>query len=224
MNRTITGLLTLSLLLAPIEVGAVPLTLETGVSYQQQQNRPCVIGDPSCHNSVGFEFTLIPVGKSAGTLTSPVYTLDQLRSTAGNRFSVGIDVNQAQQTYSLESFQFNINGGAADYTFTGPADIPAVNKGNGFSDARLVSFDITGLTGSGVFSATFANADAGREQFFLIPEGAGLLTESEPPAHAPEPGTLLLLATSMIGVGSAAWRRQRRSPTGGRIASEEGET
>ena len=165
MNRTITGLLTLSLLLAPIGVGAVPLTLETGVSYQQQQNRPCVIGDPSCHNPAGFEFTLIPVGTSAGTLTSPVYTLDQLRSIAGNRFSVGIDVNQAQQTYSLESFQFNINGGTAEYTFTGPADIPAVNKGNGFSDARLVSVDITGLTGSGVFSATFANADAGREQF-----------------------------------------------------------
>lgn len=215
MNRTTTGLLTLSLLLVPIGVGAVPLTLETGVSYQQQQNRPCVIGDPSCHNPRGFEFTLIPVGTSAGTLTSPVYTLDQLRSIAGNRFSVGIDVNQAQQTYSLESFQFNINGGPAEYTFTGPADIPAVNKGNGFSDARLVSFDITGLTGSGVFSATFANADAGREQFFLIPEGAGLLSESELPAHAPEPGTLLLLATSMIGVGSAAWRRQRRNPTGG---------
>jgi hypothetical protein len=49
----------------------------------------------------------------------------------------------------LQSFQFNINGGAAEYTFTGPADIPAVNPGNGFSDARLVSFDITGLTGSG---------------------------------------------------------------------------
>ena len=134
----------------------------------------------------------------------------------GTRFSVGIDVDQAQQTYSLESFQFNINGGAPEYTFTGLADIPAVNKGNGFSDARLVSFDITGLTGSGVFSATFANADAGREQFFLIPEGAGLLAaEGEPPAHAPEPGTLLLLATSMLGVGSAAWRRQRRSPMGG---------
>lgn len=221
MHRTMTGLLTVALLTAPVGVGAVPLTLETGVSYQQQQNRPCLIGDPSCHNPAGFGFTLIPVGTSAGTLTSPVYTLDQLRSIAGNRFSVGIDVNQAQQTYSLESFQFNINGGAPEYTFTGPADIPAVNKGNGFSDARLVSFDITGLTGSGVFSATFANADAGREQFFLIPEGAGLLgAEDEPPAHAPEPGTLLLLATGMLGVGSAAWRRQRRSPAAGQAPGQ----
>ena len=59
----------------------------------------------------GFDFTLIPVGMSAGTLTSPVYTLAQLRSVAGNQFSVGIDVNQAQQTHSLQSFQFNINGG-----------------------------------------------------------------------------------------------------------------
>lgn len=209
MDRTITGLLTLSLLLAPVGVGAIPLTLGTGVSYQQQ-NRPCVIGDPSCHNPAGFAFTLIPVGLSAGTLTSPVYTLDQLRSIAGIRFSVGIDVNQAKQTYSLESFQFNINGGAPEYTFTGPADVPAVNKGNGFSDARLVSFDITGLTGSGVFSATFANADAGREQIFLIPEGAELLAaDAELPTDAPEPGTLLLLATSMIGAGGAAWHRQR---------------
>ncbi len=85
MNRTITGLLTLAILMAPVAVSALPLTLETGVSYQQQQNRPCVIGDPSCHNSAGFGFTLIPVGMSAGTLTSPVYTLDQLRSIAGNR-------------------------------------------------------------------------------------------------------------------------------------------
>ena len=206
MNRVITGLLTLSLSMAPVGVSAVPLTLETGVSYQQQQNRPCVVGDPSCHNPAGFDFTLIPVGMSAGTLTSPVYTLDQLRSIAGNQFSVGIDVNQAQQTYSLQSFQFNINGGAPEYTFTGPADIPAVNPGNGFSDARLVSFDITGLTGSGVFSVTFANADAGREQFFLISE--------DDLAPVPEPGTLLLLATSMLGIGGAAWRRQRRSPAG----------
>ena len=206
MNRAITGLLTLSLSVAPVGVSAVPLTLETGVSYQQQQNRPCVVGDPSCHNPAGFDFTLIPVGMSAGTLTSPVYTLDQLRSIAGNQFSVGIDVNQAQQTYSLQSFQFNINGGAPEYTFTGPADIPAVNPGNGFSDARLVSFDITGLTGGGVFSVTFANADAGREQFFLISE--------DDLAPVPEPGTLLLLATSMLGIGDAAWRRQRRSPAG----------
>lgn len=206
MNRAITGLLTLSLSVAPVGVSAVPLTLETGVSYQQQQNRPCVVGDPSCHNPAGFDFTLIPVGMSAGTLTSPVYTLDQLRSIAGNQFSVGIDVNQAQQTYSLQSFQFNINGGAPEYTFTGPADIPAVNPGNGFSDARLVSFDITGLTGSGVFSVTFANADAGREQFFLISE--------DDLTPVPEPGTLLLLATSMLGIGGAAWRRQRRSPAG----------
>jgi hypothetical protein len=118
---------------------------------------------------------------------------------------------------------FGSGGGRNEPDHHGTVD--PVNKGNGFSDARLVSFDITGLTGSGVFSATFANADAGREQFFLIPEGAGLLAaEDEPPAHAAEPGTLLLLATSMLGVGSAAWCRQRRSPMGGRIVSEEGET
>jgi hypothetical protein len=72
------------------------------------------------------------------------------------------------------------------------------------TDARLVSLGITGLTGSNVFSVTFANADAGREQFFLISE--------DDLAPVPEPGTLLLLATSLLGIGGVAWRRQRRSP------------
>jgi PEP-CTERM motif-containing protein len=204
MNRMIIGL-TLWLLMAPVAAGAVPVSLETGVSYPQQENRPCIIGNPSCHNPAGFGFTLIPVNTSAGTLTSPVYTLDQIRSAVGDRFAVGIDVNEAQQVYSLQSFEFNIDGGSPEYTYTGPADIPAVNKGNGFSDARLVSFDITGLTGTGVFSATFANADAGREQFFLIANDDGL-------APVPEPGTVLLLATSMLGVSGAVWRRPRRGP------------
>ena len=204
MNRTIAAL-TLSVLMAPAAAGAVPLSLETGESYPQRENRPCVIGDPSCHNPADFGFTLIPVQVSEGTLTSPVYTLDQIRSAVGDRFWVGVDVNQAKQVYSLQSFELNINGGSPEYTFTGPADIPAVNKGNGFSDARLVSFDISGLTGTGVFSATFANADAGREQFFLVSDDDGL-------ASAPEPGTILLLATSLLGVGGAAWRRRGRVP------------
>lgn len=204
MNRMITAL-TLSLLMAPAAAGAVPLSLETGESYPQRENRPCVIGDPSCHNPAGFGFTLIPVQMSEGTLTSPVYPLDQIRSAVGDRFWVGVDVNQAKQVYSLQSFELNINGGSPEYTFAGPADIPAVNKGNGFSDARLVSFDISGLTGTGVFSATFANADAGREQFFLVSDDDGL-------ASAPEPGTILLLATSLFGVGGAAWRRRGRVP------------
>jgi hypothetical protein len=52
---------------------------------------------------------------------------------------------------------------------------------------------------------TFANADAGREQFFLISE--------DDLATVPEPGTLLLLATSMLGIGGATWRRQTRKPS-----------
>jgi hypothetical protein len=103
-------------ILAPTAAGAVPLSLETGEweSYPQQENRPCVIGDPSCHSPAGFGFTLIPVNASAGTLTSPVYTLDQIPSAVGDRFWVGVDVNQAQQVCSLQSFEFNINGGGPE--------------------------------------------------------------------------------------------------------------
>jgi len=161
MERMIIGVI-LWLSMAPVAAGAAPLSLETGVSYPQQDNRPCVFGNPYCHNPTGFDFTLIPVNTSAGTLASPVYTLDQIRSAVGDRLEVGVDVNDAQLVYSLQSFELNINGGSPEYTFTGPADIPAVNKGKGFSDARLMSFDISGLTGTGVWRRRGSPAEGPR--------------------------------------------------------------
>jgi hypothetical protein len=81
---------------SPVSADPIQLTVLAGPSIQQINNRPCIIGDPSCHNPDSFPYTLIAPRHADGTLTSPTYTVDQIRSTiGGNTFLVGLDLNQA---------------------------------------------------------------------------------------------------------------------------------
>ena len=53
--------------------GADPIGLDVviGPMLQQTENRPCIIGEPSCHNPDGFGMTLIEPNDDAGTYSSP---------------------------------------------------------------------------------------------------------------------------------------------------------
>jgi len=84
--------------LFPLTASAEPvaLTVNVDTSLQQILNRPCVIGDPSCHNPDSLAYTLIGPHMESGTLKSPTYTVQQLRDlVGGNVFSIGVDLNQA---------------------------------------------------------------------------------------------------------------------------------
>src|SRR5688572_9575898 len=79
---------------------AAPLTLDTDgtPTFQQTQNSPCVIGDPSCNNPAGFSSTTLASAQSTYTaILSPMYTVGQIRGIVGNMFVVGIDVNTTTQ-------------------------------------------------------------------------------------------------------------------------------
>src|SRR5580765_4078148 len=80
--------------LTPLTASAEPvaLSVQTDTSLQQVMNRPCVIGDPSCTDALGF--TLIGPHMNSGTLSSPTYTVQQIRDlVGGDTFSVGVDLN-----------------------------------------------------------------------------------------------------------------------------------
>ena len=110
------ALVTLLLAGVPLVTDAVPVSLtpDAGV-FQQTQNNPCVIGNPSCNNPAGFGFTTLPVNPTSPQIaTSPTYSVDQIRTLlgGGNTFFIGVDISQAQgqPAYTLNSFTVSVGG------------------------------------------------------------------------------------------------------------------
>jgi hypothetical protein len=191
------GLL-ISMCSTTVRADPVTLSVSSGTSFQQTANSPCVIGDPSCQNPSSFAFTLLAPNDSTDTVSSPTYTVDQIRSlVGGNTFFVGLDLNQAMGQdsgdYVLKSFTLAVNG-QTSFSTAAPVTLTPMNPGNGFSDFTITGFNLAGLPGNAslVFTTTFSGATAGRDQYFLSSLAGGSNDSSSP---TPEPTTWLLLAT-----------------------------
>jgi len=211
------GLAIAAIILAPRPAAADPITTLTvsgGPSLQQILNRPCVIGDPSCHNPKSFAYTRIPPHDGADTISSPTYTVEQIRDLVGDTFMVGVDLNQGRGhdggAYDLLSFSLSVNGSVLFKTAS-PTVLMPINPGNGYSDASITGFNLAGLPSDArlVFTTTFSGGTAGREQFFLRavkgPQGTASPT--------PEPASLMLVGSGLIGT-AFAWRRRTRNDRG----------
>jgi hypothetical protein len=131
------------------------------------------------------------------------YTVAQLDAAVGsNMFSVAIDVNTASGGETLELFQVIINGAVA-FDYVGPHLIGDVsNNGNGFADWTLSTVDLSSFkaTDTVLFHAVWDHADDGGESFFLV--GAA------PTNPVPEPASLALIGTALIGLTLIAKRRK----------------
>lgn len=183
-------------------VAAAPinLTLNASPIFQQTNNSPCVIGNPSCQNPGGFNYTLIPANTESGMLMSPTYTVQQIRDLAGNLFGIGVDLQEPDSDYGLNYFALLIDN-VVEFEYTNPGLIGLNNNGNGFSDWVLAGFDITNFLGSSsaVFKLTFSDAQGAREQFFVT-AGSGVVPVPEP------------LSASLLGLGAIfAASRSRKS-------------
>lgn len=189
--------------------------------FQQTQNSPCVIGEDSCKQPATMDLKvsggLIPSNTSPYDVTG-TYTvgtiLDVLAASKSTGFTIGIDVNTAkgQPIEVLELFTMDILGSnvtgpgcPTNVEFCFASSTPdhqfiLTNNGNGFSDSLLFGFDLAGFATSAVvaFNAVVSQATDGREEFFIIPAGT---------TPIPEPGTLFLLGSGLVGIG--AWGRRR---------------
>lgn len=184
-------------------------------TFQQTQNNPCVIGDPSCNEPAGMTYTS-NTGPGDYDLFSPLYTATSPFTTfSGNliptAFRIGIDSNIAtgagpQILLFFKTYDCGTLGttcGAFDannsYVPAGGTALPNNNNGNGFSDATLNGFSL--IAGHQYkFEAAISNATDGMEEFFLIP-----LTSSP----VPEPVTSGLVGAGLIALFFARRRTAR---------------
>jgi hypothetical protein len=201
--------------------------------YQQTANSPCVLGESSCKDPAGWEHSDFPPGGGStmydvtnvvgqdnwSAANDPtLYEVSQITSVlGGSTFIVGIDVNTTTQplaTEHLNAFEVYVNGtltwayygsgcSTGVYTCTGTQLVTA-NNGNGYADALLGTISLAGLQSTDLisFRAVVSNATDGREEFFLI-------NTSNPPPVIPEPASLALLGTGLLGVARAVRRRRR---------------
>lgn len=186
------------------------LTLDTDPAtiYGQTAASPCVIGGNNCQNG-GFPMTL--EGSGGSGVTSDVtndffYTAGQISTiVGGSNFVMGIDYNQTNDPQTLTEFEALYYTAADDAAFLSSQlfDIetllPVNNNGVGFSDFLLSGFALPGTATHVKFHANWFNND-GPDRYFLIGENAQVI---------PEPSTLLLLGSGLLGL--AYWCRRKMS-------------
>src|SRR4051812_30439555 len=147
------GILLAAVIVAPRSAAADPIALSvnSGPTIPQKLNHPCVIGDPSCHNPSTFAYTRLRPQDKADTVSSPTYTVDQIRAMVGDTFFVGLDLNQARGhdggRYDLQSFTMTVNASVM-FATKAPTVLTPINPGNGWSDASIAGFNLAGLPGN----------------------------------------------------------------------------
>jgi len=206
----ITYVLTLALsLAAPLGASPIGLTFEepTSAPVSQSEPYPCIFGDPACKNPAGFDHLVLPVNVTVYDVYYE-YKLGDIVSALGGDtvFAVAFAMNTAtgKPPEVLERFSMSV-----DETLVALWDVPtsmfSYNAANP-SDSRLLGFNLNGYDADATvrFSMLMSNLSGGREQVFLQATGSG------DPGEVPEPSSLILLGSALMGVYFIGKKRVRR--------------